>query len=430
MESNINLLPDKDKQLKREVKAPKDVVEMSTPQDRIFQERVDRIGGVVEFITNLFKRKPTALPKTKAATPAPDPAVQFPAPKPTIASGPVTKVQTMPERLAPPPAPPQAKGFFSKIFGQAKTTASAAPVKKSSVPQPVVPVPPPPVPPMPKPDAPAMAAPVTPLPPVPPPPARRPAWAPPSPVGIPAAPVPAWSTKSAQVAPPPPPPSTLPPTAQVGKTQNRLSEAAPILGAGLNVNLVPQEYQPEGPSRNRLYAAMSIGIAVLLIAGTTIGLGIYERSLDAKIANLDTEIAALGQQVSVLESGPLQQASVLRQRTTDITKALDQHVYWDQFFEKIESVTLPTVSYGNMSVDVAGSVSMSATATTFDEVGKQLLTYQKATDFILQATILSATKVTSAPTTDVPPGQTATPKSQVTFSVSLRVNPKVFYHSR
>lgn len=194
---------------------------------------------------------------------------------------------------------------------------------------------------------------------------------------------------------------------------------------------MPQEYQPEGPSRNRLIAAIIVAAAVVLVAGTTIGLGIYQRSLDAKIADLDTEIAALGQQVSVLESGPLQQASVLRQRTADITKALDQHVYWDQFFTQIEGVTLPTVSYGNISVDVAGSVSMSATATTFDEVGKQLLTYQKATDFILQATILSATKVSSAAATDTPPGQAAAaPKSQVSFSVSLRVNPKVFYHSR
>lgn len=202
------------------------------------------------------------------------------------------------------------------------------------------------------------------------------------------------------------------------------------MGAGLNVNLVPQEYQPEAPSKNRLVALIAVSIAVVLVGGATIGLTLYRKSLDKKIADLDALSASVGQQISALESGPLQQALVLRQRTTEVTKALDQHVYWDTFFANLEAVTLPTVAYTSMSADVGGSVTMAATATSFDEVGKQLLTYQQATSFITQATILSATKATAS-ASQTAPGQSAVPTREiVTFSVSLRVAPQTFYHTR
>ncbi len=202
------------------------------------------------------------------------------------------------------------------------------------------------------------------------------------------------------------------------------------MGSGLNVNLVPVEYQPEAPARDRLIALVAVGVAVLLVAGTTIGLTWYRKSLDEKINDIETKTAALTQQISALESGPLQQANVLRQRTADVTKALDQHVYWDSFFTELEAVTLPSVAYTTMSADVSGSVTMSAVATSFDEVGKQLLTYQKATNFITQATILSATKVAGTASEAAPGEAQQNPKDLAAFSVSLRVTPQTFYHAK
>lgn len=427
MESKINLLPEKDKQLKRDVRAPKDVVEMSTPQDRVFQERVIRMGGVLEFIKTLFKRKPSALPKTKQVIQTTPPPVPIPAPKPTIPTGPVTRMQTMPERFAPKaPTPAPALGFFRRLFSSQKSVKP--PVPSASAPiitKPVVPAPPKPSVPLPH----ISLTPPTPLPPVPPPPVRKPAWSPPAP-GVPTpAPVaatPPWKTPTNVAAtsqgfvPPVPAP-------QQGGS---LSDVTPIMGAGLNVNLVPVEYQPEAPARDRLIALIAVGVAVLLVAGTTIGLTLYRKSLDEKINDIETKTAALTQQISALESGPLQQANVLRQRTADVTKALDQHVYWDTFFAELEAVTLPTVAYTTMSADVTGSVTMSANATSFDEVGKQLLTYQKATNFITQATILSATKV-SGTAIEAAPGQTQqSAKDLAAFSVSLRVTPQTFYHAK
>ena len=439
MESTINLLPDKDKQLKRDVKRPKDVVEMSTPQDRVFQERVVRIGGVLDFFKNLFKRKPAVLPKIKPAAVAPRP-VNIPAPTPGLPPGPVTRVQAMPERFAPkPPSPTPAKGFLSRLFGQEKKPD----VTKARPPLPPPPPPTrlPPVPPaVPRP---SQATPVSPtalrtdgrptLPPVPTPPARHaPVWTPPVPTAAKATPPPPAPTVGWK----PPAPDRRQLAADVREAlrppapAGRLSEPSPILGAGLNVNLVPEEYQPEAPDKDKRVAIIAIGAAMLVVAAATVGLNLYRSSLNQKIATLKSEGETLAQQIAVLESGPLKDADVLRQRSTDVTYVLNQHVYWGAFFEKLEAVTLPTVAYGSMSVDVSGSVSLSAVATSFDEVGKQLLTYQNAKDFITEATILSATKAEQAATAP-PPGQAAGPAtSVVSFSVSLRVSPAIFYRTR
>lgn len=427
MESKINLLPEKDKQLKREIRAPKDVVEMSTPQDRVFQERVIRMGGVLAFIKTLFKRKPSPLPKTKQVIHTVPPTVPIPAPKPSIPTGPVTRLQTMPERFAPKaPAAPAAPSFLSRIFSRSKVSKLPFPSRPSpTLVKPVVPLPP-------KPLVPAqhVVPPPAPLAPVPPPPVRRQAWSPPVPGTAPTPPAPVMPAWKQKVDVPPQKPHGFIPPVPVQRQVGSLSEVTPILGAGLNVNLVPVEYQPEAPARDRLIALIAVGAAILLVVGTTVGLSLYRKSLDQKINDLVTKTSALSQQISSLETGPLQQANVLRQRTADVTKALDQHVYWDTFFSELESVTLPTVAYTTMSADVAGSVTMSATATSFDEVGKQLLTYQKATNFITQATILSATKV-SGGTTEAAPGQTPqSAKELAAFTVSLRVTPQTFYHTK
>ena len=54
MDSTINLLPEKDKQLKRDGhrKPMAEMVEMTKPQDRVFQERVVRMEGVLAFFKN------------------------------------------------------------------------------------------------------------------------------------------------------------------------------------------------------------------------------------------------------------------------------------------------------------------------------------------------------------------------------------------
>jgi Tfp pilus assembly protein PilN len=199
-----------------------------------------------------------------------------------------------------------------------------------------------------------------------------------------------------------------------------------VRGGGLDVNLVPEEYQPEVTPKDKLIFGLSIGVALVLVAAIVVGLQLYSKRVEARVANVQAELDTITVSVSALESGTLGRAQVLQRLTGDVRRILDQHVYWDGFFQKLEAVTLPSVTYTNMSVDVSGTVTLSAVAKTYNDVGDQLLTMQQAKDFITDVTITSGTKSSAA--TPGAPGQSTTAEV-VTFSISLRVVPTVFYQA-
>lgn len=428
MDSTINLLPEKDKQLKRDGqrKQSAEMVEMTKPQDRVFQERVVRMEGLLAFFKNIFRRAPKLpQPKVKVVVP-PAPAKTLPpAPKPPA---PVTRLETMQDRMPSmpkvptPPTPPPTGSFLTKLFNRADKVPQQA---KS---RPVLAVPPPPrvqnapPPPIPVRRAPAWAPP-------PPPPPRPPAS---QPVAAPVPPPPLMQKAPLQQPPGPAPafPAPAPKRSQSPQPLARSTDAQPMLGASLNVNLVPEQYQPEASVRDRILAASFVGGAVLIVVGISLGLYFYQQRLQDKVAAVDRETEQVNVEITNRERDDLNDAIVLQQRTSDVKRVLDQHVYWDAFFQKLEAVTLPTVAYSTMSADVSGSVTLVAQAKTYNDVGAQLLTYQRAKDFITDVKISGATKVSApaaTPQGGTPPGQTPTSQSLVSFSVSMRVSPTLFY---
>ena len=251
MDSTINLLPEKDKQLKRDgqLKQPNTFVEMTKPQERIFQERVVRVGGVLSFFKQLFKRKPPLLPKAKTVVIEPL-AKQIPHPEAPV--GLMTKLETMADRMknvappapaaptpppvtvplsriAPPPIPKPVSGnFFNRMFS------------KPSVAPPV-----PPLPPVTQVARPSMQPPVAPtrpaIPPPPAPPLRpsappRSAWSPPLPPTstIGKAPNPGVPVQNSRI-----------PLPKPGATDTPLNSPAASFVGGFGVNLVPDEAKPE-----------------------------------------------------------------------------------------------------------------------------------------------------------------------------------------
>ena len=421
MDSTINLLPEKDKQLKRDGhrKPMAEMVEMTKPQDRVFQERVVRMEGVLAFFKNIFRRAPK-LPQPKIAVVIP-PAPPKPFAAAPKSAAPVTKLETMQDRLpkipqAPKPSVAPPTGSFFQTFSARKRNrhyplgtallwlSPCCPrrqklfhplrqfvvlhrgrrrlhppvVVKAAVPH----------------------------------------------VSLPPTPAPAKAPLGAAAFPPPPP--RVP-----GLPPRVVTEAQPLQGVSMNVNLVPEQYQPEASAKDRIFAGSFVGGAVLLVALATLGLFFYQQRLQSKVQAIDDETIQVNGEISIRERDDLTDALVMQQRTSDVKRVLDQHVYWDVFFEKLEGVTLPTVAYSTMSVDVAGSVTLAAQAKTYNDVGAQLLTYQRAKDFITDVTISAATKTSASSGSaqnNTPPGQPAqAPQSLVSFSVSMRVDPALFY---
>ncbi|RJO59359.1 hypothetical protein C4546_02570 [Candidatus Parcubacteria bacterium] len=437
MDSSINLLPEKDKQLKKEVKPKPPEIEMTEPKDRVFGERVVKMGGVLEFFKSIFKRKPQPLPKIKPAEPKPAHAQSIQ--KTAGPSGPVTKIETMTDRLglakppvspseAPKPSGPKPVGFFRRFLNRFQGQIGK-PKPEASKPAPI-------------PAKPVIRAPR--------PETRKPSWTPPP---TPNAPAKIFSPTLNQISkpavppppPPPPPPAYKPvapaevkpkmPSAPLApeqkipeKPQTDFTPRQPILGNGLNVNLVPEEYQPKTGPKSKIYFALTLVGPAVLVAAISFGLWLYTNNIEKKLASLDEQLQQVNVEIESNMTGTLKYAQTLQQKANSVRQILNQHIYWDKFFEELEKYTLPTVTYGNMSVDVNGSVSLAATARSFDDVGRQLLIFRQAVDFVTEVNISSAARSTQAtPTAGTPPsGQPAPTEEIVTFAISLKVKPEIF----
>ncbi len=100
-----------------------------------------------------------------------------------------------------------------------------------------------------------------------------------------------------------------------------------------------------------------------------------------------------------------------------VQETLNKHIYWTNFFSLLEKYTLPDVSYQGLSAGNNGALSLSATASSYDSVAKQLkiLEDSSAREFV------SSVKINSARQED---------NRGVTFGINLVLNPKLFYYSK
>ncbi|MFA6588008.1 MAG: hypothetical protein WCT08_02980 [Patescibacteria group bacterium] len=443
MESEINLLPEKDKQLKREAKPKAPEIEMTQPKDRVFSEHVVPASGLVEFFKNLFGKKDQLIIKKgheKLEPPEPKKSVLTPA----APIGPVTRIEAMASRVTMPPPPPVPVQLKPQSQNQAKSTATSAKPgffhkflnKIEGIPEKPAPKPSkniedknilPSRPTQPPPQQPEYR-PETPL------PARKPVWTPPPPPAV-MVNAPESQASTLNKLPPVPLPPRKPVTdsgeavREVTKGKQR-PEPSPVMGLGLNVNLVPEEYQTKTGPKLKVYFALTILIPILIIAGMSFGLWIYTKNVQNKISKINDELQLVKTQIESITTGTLTYAQALQQKTSSLNTVLNQHVYWDKFFMYLEKYTLPSVSYQNMSVDITGGVSLSATTKTFDDVGRELLILKQAADFVNEVTITSAVKASIAnPLAANPPDQKVEQKTEevVNFSIALKVKPEIFF---
>ncbi|MCX6785791.1 MAG: hypothetical protein NTZ18_02990 [Candidatus Komeilibacteria bacterium] len=178
----------------------------------------------------------------------------------------------------------------------------------------------------------------------------------------------------------------------------------------LDVNLIPEglDLLPlKKLYRRWLLFALS---GVLLVALSYFGLVLYAQ----KVANDDQSLAA------ALQSGETKY-NQLRQQEKDLTAWLEKmgliknlfsdHVYWTNFFKALESVTIPSVYYTDISTSLPGEVTLSATTDSYLSAARQYLAYQEAAGIIKSASIS---------------GLASSETGGVSFSVNLSFSPAVY----
>lgn len=188
---------------------------------------------------------------------------------------------------------------------------------------------------------------------------------------------------------------------------------------GYNVNLLSDDMVTTVNPKQR---AVLLGV-VVLAAAIVVGLGFgglvfYQGSIKNDIEATKSQLEAVDKEISSVKTEQAV-ASATVQKLNAIKSLVDRHTRWTKFFAMIEQYTLPEVTYGPaFSGDLNGSVTFTATTTTYEKVAQQYLIFQQ---LVREGRFISAFSITGATSSTTTEGV-----NSITFTVGLTLLPNNF----
>ncbi len=186
----------------------------------------------------------------------------------------------------------------------------------------------------------------------------------------------------------------------------------------LEVNLIKDEVRISFDWRKNL----SILLVVLFIAAAFIteiyfGLELWEQQENQKVETLEKNIIVVNRDISKIKA-TADEALSYKDKSIELSRLLNEHIYWTNFFNWIEKNTLSTVKFDAFSGDTKGVYSFSATALSYAEVSWQVKAF-------LNDPIVKKVDVSSV-NASISKEKGKEANNGVTFSLSFELNPDVF----
>lgn len=187
----------------------------------------------------------------------------------------------------------------------------------------------------------------------------------------------------------------------------------------LEVNLIRDEVRISFDwSKN-----ISILTIVLFVVGVFIieiysGLNLWEKQELVKIQALNADTAKVNREISNIKD-KADEALAFKDKSAELGKLLDKHVYWSNFFNWLEKNTLSTVKYDGFTGDTGGSYTLNAKALSYAEVSWQVKAFL-ADPIVKNVEVLNVNSSLSKDNR----GQTS--ETGVTFSLNFTLDPEVF----
>ncbi len=181
---------------------------------------------------------------------------------------------------------------------------------------------------------------------------------------------------------------------------------------------------PAGPSEQGNPAVLILGtlcVALSLVLLVYGGVLWYQNEQKAKLQTIIENITKVNADIADIEKkqGEL---GKFQNRLGNVKTALDNHIYITKLLSKIEDYTLPNVFYTNISVAQNMAVSLSAAVSTspdgpgaYTTLGKQLLAFEEAKEFVASAQVDGATAVIGQQ------GETL----GINFAMTLTIKPEI-----
>ncbi|MCF7907067.1 hypothetical protein K9K85_02190 [Patescibacteria group bacterium] len=168
-----------------------------------------------------------------------------------------------------------------------------------------------------------------------------------------------------------------------GKGEKERKEKGKGASQGLGVSLMPEETMIiSRVVRSRLiFLILSIVIISVLFILTRLYGGLYFDKRAAEVENIKREISLL----EVQSRDFLEQRNAvikLNNKAEEVQRALDQHIYWRNFFDFLEKYTLPDVYFGDFTAQAQEPVRLNAQAKDLISLARQIVAFREADDFV------------------------------------------------
>lgn len=185
----------------------------------------------------------------------------------------------------------------------------------------------------------------------------------------------------------------------------------------LEVNLIRDEVRISFDWNKNI----SILMVVLFITGFFIaeiyfGLNWWEKQELIKAQSLNDNISQVNREISKIKAAA-DEALAYKDKSAEVSRLLNEHVYWSNFFNWLEKNTLSTVKYDAFSGDTLGVYSLNAKALSYAEVSWQVKAFLN-NQYVKKVEVATVSSAAKDKKTNAVPG--------VNFSLNFQLSPDIF----
>lgn len=184
-----------------------------------------------------------------------------------------------------------------------------------------------------------------------------------------------------------------------------------------DVNLLPQELNLVSRENIISMIISTLLISIVILFVIYFAILIYKINIDRQINSLDLKIEEVVKNSEDFDK-LIVEIEDWKSRIQKIKGLLNKHVYWTEFFAKVEASTLPEVKFSSFAGSVSGNITLSASAPDYYTVARQWIYLKGAKDFVEDVVIEGASASGS---------QSSGIDTKINFSLILDLADDIFY---
>ena len=186
----------------------------------------------------------------------------------------------------------------------------------------------------------------------------------------------------------------------------------------LEVNLIKDEVRIGFDwNKNISILLLVLFIACIFIGEIYYGLDWWEKQESLRSQSLAADVAKVNSEINQIKTGS-DAALVFKDKSNELGRLLNEHIYWSNFFSWLEKKTLSSVTYSNFTGDTKGVYALSAKASNYAEVSWQVKAF-------LDDKMTKKVEVLNVALVSIKEKEKTVGKG-VSFSLNLEVDPEIF----